>query len=168
PMTTAPIAATDTKRSIPMTLTVRARHALITIGVPAMTAAATMTRSAMPPGAPDQRAVNEAAMSAPESAGTDQRLERALRSLIPSPRRRGAAGSSDAAEAGAGLEPMAATGSEGGRLRAVTDVLYGLDEPLNRSHRGVVVDLDAPAGEVHLHGRDAWQATDLLLDLGDT
>jgi hypothetical protein len=74
PMMTAPIAATETSRSIPMTLAIRVLAAAITMLVPATTAAATMTTlpAMLLPGS--WSSIRAMTMSNPERTGIAHRL----------------------------------------------------------------------------------------------
>ena len=62
---------------------------------------------------------------------------------------------------------MVGAGSEGGDLRLVAGLGDGVDQVLRAGALGVVVNLDAGRGEVHLHVFDAGELANLLLDLGD-
>src|SRR5665647_1440972 len=72
-MISAPMTATLTSRSMPTTLDVSPRAALITIGVPATTAAATMKTLPTPSEPNTLATTNEATINNPEDIGTAHR-----------------------------------------------------------------------------------------------
>ena len=73
PMITAPMAAIETNKSMPITRAIRARTAFITIGTPATAAAAVISRSAGHWASPSLAVAADAKIKIPEITGTAQR-----------------------------------------------------------------------------------------------
>src|SRR5690606_19948163 len=141
-MTMAPVAATDTSRSIPTTRTLSARAALTRTGVPAMTAATIISASGHPLAPASREAANDATMAAPETTGTAHR--RWIQCMTP---------------------PSRSVPSERSRTGDVARLRDGCDQGVDIGDGRIVADLDTRGGEVHLHRLHAGQSADALLDL---
>ncbi|MPM53316.1 hypothetical protein SDC9_100083 [bioreactor metagenome] len=171
-MMIAPIAATLTSRSIPIARVSRARVALMTMGVPATAAAATISAFTRSCWSNSRSARMETTISSPETPGIAQRRCRSAVSVlivvsfaflgggslrIDGCRRPGVS---------VGADFGIRAGLEGGRSCHIAGLGHRSHQVLDARQRRIVVDLNASRGEVHLHRRHAVQAPHLLLDLG--
>src|SRR5699024_3144286 len=190
PMSTAPIAAIDTSRSMLMNFVIRARKALTAILYPATFAAASMSRFASVKTCPDPWACSPASihhcgpmvrfhapprsfstpkerrMRIPARTGTDQFPNHHLRSRFIAADlsgRRARVLPRVGCLARARRRERGLSECRGGRR--VSGFGDGGDDVVDRSLRLVVVDFDACRGDVHRHGFDTGELADLLLDL---
>src|SRR5699024_8139101 len=186
-MTSAPIAAMETSRSMGSVRTMRARTAWRRIRAPATTAARTMSRSEASRGAGRSRArpsppcpapkgftpaVRESAAArrirAPASTGAPHGPRRPRSRVVmdgsfrmgPRPGGDGP-GRRWGRAAGTGGGPA----SEGGEHRRVAGLAGRGDDLVGGGERGIVLHLDAAGGELHRDVLDAGQAAHALLDL---